>query len=117
MSRLIILTRPELVTGFRLAGVEAFTADSIESAQELVQNWIAKGEEGLLAVDEGFLERMDPVFLKQLDAAEKLPYIAFPGGEPLGPETSRKYQIAEMIRRAIGFHITFKAEEGEGNTT
>ena len=116
MSRLIILTRPELVTGFRLAGVEAYTTENVESAQELVLNWINQGEEGLLAIDEGFLERMDSTFLKQLDNAERLPYIAFPGGEPLGPETSRKYQIAEMIRRAIGFHITFKAEEVEGNT-
>jgi V/A-type H+-transporting ATPase subunit F len=116
MSRLIILTRPDLVTGFRLAGVDAFTADSVESAQELVQNWIVKGEEGLLAIDEGLLERMDAVFVKQLEAAEKLPYIAFPGGEPLGPEASRRYQIAEMIRRAIGFHITFKGEEAEGNS-
>ena len=113
MSRLIILTRPDLVTGFRLAGVEAFTADSVESAQEMVQNWIVKNEEGLLAIDEGLLERMDPIFLKQLDSAERLPYIPFPGGEPLGPETSRKYQIAEMIRRAIGFHITFKGEKSE----
>lgn len=116
MSRLIILTRPELVTGFRLAGVAAYTAESVESAQELVQSWVINGEEGLLAIDEGLLDRMDPAVIKQLDAAAGLPYIAFPGGEPLGPETSRKYQIAEMIRRAIGFHITFKAEEVEGNT-
>ncbi len=115
MSRLIILTRPDLVTGFRLAGVEAYTAESVESAQELVHGWIANGEEGLLAIDEGLLELMDPTVIKHLDSAEGLPYIAFPGGEPLGPETSRKYQIAEMIRRAIGFHITFKAEDVEGN--
>lgn len=115
MSRLIILTRPGLVTGFRLAGVAAYTADSVESAQEQVGSWITNGEEGLLAIDEGLLELMDATVIKRLEAAERLPYIPFPGGEPLGPETSRKYQIAEMIRRAIGFHITFKAEEAEGN--
>jgi hypothetical protein len=80
----------------------------------MIQSWISNGEEGLLAIDKGLLERMDPGVIKRLDSAEGLPYIAFPGGEPLGPETSRKYQIAEMIRRAIGFHITFKAEEVEG---
>lgn len=115
MSRMIILTRPDLVTGFRLAGVEAYTAGSVESAQEMVESWIINGEEGLLAIDEGLLERMDPNVIKNLESAEGLPYISFPGGEPLGPETSRKYQIAEMIRRAIGFHITFKAEDVEGN--
>jgi len=31
----------------------------------------------------------------------------------LGPEASRRHRIAEMIRRAIGFHITFKGEEAE----
>jgi hypothetical protein len=46
-----------------------------------------------------------------MESTGKIPYLAIPGGAPLGQEASRKYQIAEMIRRAIGFHITFKGEE------
>jgi len=111
MGRLFVLTRPDQVTGFRLAGVDAYAAEDVETAQELVESWMAAGEEGLLAIDDGLLERMDPAFVKRMGSAERMPFLVIPGGEPLGSEVSRKYRIAEMIRRAIGFHITFKGEE------
>ncbi|HEX9617552.1 MAG TPA: V-type ATP synthase subunit F [Anaerolineales bacterium] len=111
MSRLFVLTRPDLVTGFQLAGIDAYSAEDVESAQELIESWWVAGEEGLLAIDDGLLEKMDPAFVKRMESAERIPYLAIPGGQPLGKEASRKYQIAEMIRRAIGFHITFKGEE------
>jgi vacuolar-type H+-ATPase subunit F/Vma7 len=111
MSRLIILTRPELAPGFQLAGIESYFAKDVETAQELIETWIAADEEGLLAIDDGLLEKMDPAFIKRMESTGKIPFLAIPGGEPLGPESSRKHRIAEMIRRAIGFHITFKGEE------
>lgn len=113
MSRLLVVTRPALVHGFQLAGVEAYGAEDVESAQELIENWLKAGEIGLLAIDDGLLERMDPVFIRRLETSDRLPFLAIPGGQPLGPEASRKHRIAEMIRRAIGFHITFKGEETE----
>lgn len=115
MSRLIVLTRPDQVIGFHLAGVDAYAAEDIEGAQEMIEAWVTSGEEGLLAIDDGLLERMDPAFIQRLNSIERMPYIVIPGGEPLGPEASRKYRIAEMIRRAIGFHITFKGETEEVN--
>ena len=113
MSRLFILTRPELAVGFQLAGIEAYVAEDVETAQELIESWIAAGEEGLLAIDDGLMKKMSPAFLKRVEDTGKIPFLEIPGGEPLGPESSRKYQMAEMIRRAIGFHITFKGEEEE----
>ena len=113
MSRLIVVTRPALIHGFQLAGVDAYGAEDVESAQELIESWLGAGEIGLLAIDDGLLERMDPAFIRRLETSDQLPFLAIPGGRPLGPESSRKYRIAEMIRRAIGFHITFKGEETE----
>jgi len=111
MSRLLVVTRPILVSGFRLAGVDAYGAEDVETAQELIDGWLEAGEVGLLAIDDGLLEHMDLAFIKRLEVSEKLPYLSIPGGGPLGPEVSRKHRIAEMIRRAIGFHITFQGED------
>lgn len=113
MSRLLVVTRPTLVPGFRLAGVDAYGAEDVETAQELIHGWLKADEVALLAIDDGLLEHMDPSFVKHLEASEKLPFLAIPGGGSLGPEVSRKHRIAEMIRRAIGFRITFKGEETE----
>ena len=113
MSRLVVITRPSLVHGFHLAGVAVYGAEDVESAQEFIESWLNSGEVGLLAIDDGLLERMDPNFVRKIENSEHLPFLAIPGGRPLGPEASRKHRIAEMIRRAIGFHITFKGEETE----
>lgn len=113
MSQLLVITRPAFVSGFRLAGVETFGAVDVESAEELIARWLANGETGLVAVDEGILERMDPAILTKLRAAQQLLYLAIPGGEPLGPEASRRVRIATMIRRTIGFHITFRGKDGQ----
>jgi vacuolar-type H+-ATPase subunit F/Vma7 len=113
MSRLVVLTRTSLLPGFQLAGVDAYGVDDIETAQELIDSWLKVGEVGLLAIDEGLLDRIEVSLLKRLELSEKLLYLAIPGGGPLGAEASRSHHIAEMIRRAIGFHITFKGEEAE----
>jgi vacuolar-type H+-ATPase subunit F/Vma7 len=113
MSRLFVITRPSLVAGFLLAGVEAFAAEDAEGAQGLIAGWLDDREEGLMAVDENLFEHMDPVFLRRLRAASHLPHLTIPGDGTLGRDTSRRQRIAEMIRRAVGFHITFKGEEAE----
>jgi vacuolar-type H+-ATPase subunit F/Vma7 len=102
--------------GFRLAGVSAYGVEDVEAAQEMIAAWLDGGETGLLAIDDGLLDHMDRAILRRLEAAEQLPYLAIPGGTPLSREVSRKYRIAEMIRRAIGIHITFRGE-GAGAET
>ncbi len=111
MGRLIIVTRPWLTPGFQLAGVEAFAAQDADTAQQLVTGWLETGETGLLALDDGLLEGFDPALRRRLESADRLPCIAIPGGGPLEPGTSPRRQIAEMIRRAIGIHITFGGEQ------
>jgi len=113
MSSLLILTRPALVAGFHLAGVEAWAPEDVEGAQELIKGWLDSSEVNLLAIDDGLLERLDANLLKRLETSSHLYYIAIPGGQPLGPEASRWRRIAELIRHAVGFHITFKGRTDE----
>ena len=111
MSRLLVITRPELEPGFHLAGVEAFAPPDVESVQELVLSWLENKETGLLAIDDGWLSLMENNILTNLENSAYLLFIAIPGGPAMGAEASRQYQIAEMIRRALGFHITFKSDD------
>ena len=113
MSRLLIITRPSLVPGFQLAGAQAYAAQDIESAQEMIELWLKNGEIGLLAIDDGLLANLSDNLLRQLEASDRLLYLGIPGGQPPGPEVSRQFRITQMIRRAIGFHITFAGEETE----
>jgi vacuolar-type H+-ATPase subunit F/Vma7 len=113
MSRLVVITCPELLPGFQLAGVEAYGVEDAQAAQELIDPWLEKGEVGLLAIDEGILNDMERTYIERLEAADQLPYLSIPGCVPMDPGTTRKHRIAEMIRRATGFQITFKGETSE----
>ncbi len=111
MSRLLVVVRPSLVPGFHLAGVEAFSADDAEEAEGLISQWLEAGETGLLAIDDELLSSFDAAFRRKLEAAEQLPSLAIPSGEPRGPEAARRRRVSELMRRAIGFRITFKGEQ------
>jgi V/A-type H+-transporting ATPase subunit F len=111
MSRLLIVTRPSLASGFRLAGVEAYAAASAAAAQQLIAGWIEAGESGLLAVDDEVLAGLPPVLRRRLDAAVHLPYVALPSSQAPGQESAVRQQMAELIRRTVGYHITFRGEQ------
>jgi vacuolar-type H+-ATPase subunit F/Vma7 len=110
MSELLIVTSPTLVTGFRLAGVNAFAAADAQEAQALIGRWLNEEESGLLAVDEELLAALDPAFVQRMAAAEQLPYLALPSGRATGPEHSGHSRIVELLRQAIGFQISFRGE-------
>jgi vacuolar-type H+-ATPase subunit F/Vma7 len=111
MSQFFVITRPGLVPGFQLAGVDAHGVEDVETAQALIEKWISTGEVSLVAIDDGLLAHMDASFLKRLASSENLLYLAIPGGKALGPEVSQRHRIAALIRKAVGFYITFKGEE------
>lgn len=111
MSQLLIVCRSALLPGFQLAGVEAYAADDAAAAQKLIGRWLNESTAGLLAIDESLLAQIDTAFRRRMDAAQQLPYLALPSGEPLPPEAAAPENvIAEMIRKATGFHITFQRE-------
>jgi vacuolar-type H+-ATPase subunit F/Vma7 len=110
MSRLLIVTKPGLVTGFQLAGVDAFVAQTSNEAQKLIDTWLDAGEAGLLAIDEQLLAGFDDAFRQRLTAAEQLPHLALPGGNPGDIKAAGRRHIAALLRQALGFHITFRGE-------
>ncbi len=107
MSRLLVITRPDLVLGFQLAGVDAFAAEDGEAAGVLVAEWLDAREAGLLAIDERLLSSLKHGVRERLESSDHLLYLAIPSGERVSERRSRQQQIAQMIRRAIGVHITF----------
>jgi V/A-type H+/Na+-transporting ATPase subunit F len=113
VSRLVVIIRPELVAGFSLAGVQAFPAADIETAVEFIEGVQKSGESCLLAIDDGLLAKIPSEFIRRMEAAEHMPFIAIPSGRGLEEGVFRRQRISELTRRAIGFHSIFTPEEPE----
>lgn len=113
MSRMLVLVHPNLVAGFHLAGVDAYSAEDVESAQQLIESWLQSGEAALLAVEEELLSHIDPELLKRMDGSDNLLYVTIPGGASPASLQTRRARISRMIQRAIGVHIAFEGDNGQ----
>ena len=111
MGRLMVITTPDLAPGFGLAGVEAFAVDSPEKAEAVLRELLEGGEASLIAVRQDLLQTIDPRLRRQIETSYRPVVMLIPGGTPTTTGEGRHRYIAELIRRAIGFHITFGTEE------
>jgi V/A-type H+/Na+-transporting ATPase subunit F len=110
MGRLMVITSSDLAPGFELAGVETFAAEDPAQAQALLRELMAGDEASLIAIRQDFLHGVDGRLQREIDRSYRPLVMAIPGGTPVLPGEERRQYIAELIRRAIGYHITFGPE-------
>ena len=111
MGRLVVLTTPEGATGFRLAGVPAESAFSTsEGARRLLD--LARTGDGLLAVHESFLAALEPADRRRLEALAEPMVVALPAGTGAAGSKARRARLTEMLRRAVGYRISFRSVDG-----
>jgi vacuolar-type H+-ATPase subunit F/Vma7 len=108
MAKLVVITDPTLALGFRLAGVDVYTAGTAEEAQRLLLALMAEGEAGVIAVNADYLAVLDEPTRRRIEASYKPVVVGLPSGAAIAPGERRSRYIAELIRRAIGFRITFR---------
>lgn len=112
MSRLMVMTTPELAPGYQLAGVETFAirdgADAAATLRELMDG----NEASLIAVRQSLLAEIDHHLQRRIESSYRPIVVAIPDGVAAAATERRRY-ITELIRRAIGFRITFGGEEAE----
>ena len=110
MGRLIVVTTAEQAPGFRLAGAATEIVETPAAAVRLINRLLASGEGGVVAVHEPLLEGIDAATRRRFEDAISPMVVALPSGarEPAEP---RRARLSAMLHRAIGYRITFEAEE------
>ena len=111
MAQCIVITRPDLAAGFRLAGVETVSAVSCQDAHRHLLTLLDDEEAGIVAIDQAYLDTVDSVTRKRIESAYRPVVIGIPMGQAGGAAAARRLQLADLIRRAIGVRISFRGEE------
>lgn len=111
-----MIVRPQLVAGFHLAGVEAYAAEDVEAAAALLTEWLAQGDECLVAIDEILAAVLDPALVTRLNHSDRLHFLTIPGGGVSDYAATRSARIARMIRRSIGVRFTFGSDKDRSDT-
>lgn len=109
-ARLLIVTNALLDAGFRLAGVGTRVAHTPAEAEETVRQLLAEGELGVIAVHRPYLEEFDPEFRLRLESLVSPVVLPIPDGLETESPQSRRARLADMLQRAVGYHIVFREE-------
>lgn len=104
--RLVVVSTPELVWGFRLAGVHAVAATTPDEAAAEVERLAGEGGTGIIAVHGPFLDALAPADRRRLEAAVPA-LVRLPAGRRAEPAEARRARLAELLGEAVGYHITF----------
>lgn len=111
MGHLIVLTTPELEPGYRLAGVATRSLEAAQEAAELLDELLARPDEGdVIAVHEPFFNELPDVLRRRIDSLASPLVVALPGGEGADVEAERRAQHLRILWEAVGYQIAFDPE-------
>jgi vacuolar-type H+-ATPase subunit F/Vma7 len=109
VSRLLVLTTPELATGYRLGGVATIeVASPAEAAARLEE--LLEREDGVIAVHAPFFHALDRPLRRRLDALRAPLVVALPASTTAEQAQDRRQRLLQMLRQAVGYEITFGDE-------
>lgn len=113
MSRLIVITTPDLEPGYKLAGASTIPATSPEeAAAELRELVDEQGERGVIALHEPYHSELDREMRRRFDETYEPLVVALPSGEAGAEDGGRRERLLQMLWQAVGYEITFDAEGG-----
>jgi vacuolar-type H+-ATPase subunit F/Vma7 len=112
MSRLVIVADQATALGMQLTGVEVICAHDYESARAALMKLLDDPTVGLVAVSAAYMDQLDPATSRLVDMHYKPVVVTLPMGEAVMGLPSRRAYLGALMRRAIGFQITFPGEEG-----
>ena len=108
LSKILIITYPDISLGFRLSGIEIKEVEEGEDITSILRTIVTKGEYGLLAVEEVLLSKVPDEILRMVRK------IGIPVIVPINTprswhgEAEVESYIARVIRRAIGYQVKIK---------
>lgn len=108
MAKLAVISEPALASGFALAGVEVHAVVTPVEAKRVLLALMDEPDVGIIAIPAAYLGALDEATRRRVNGSTKPVVVAVPSGVPTEAGERRSRQIAEMIRRAIGFRITFR---------
>ena len=108
MAKIAVIAQPAPAAGFALAGVDSYSAATAAAAKKLLLTLMEDSDVGVVAIDAGYLNALDRGTRKRVSESYMPVVVALLSGVPTERGERPSEQIAEMIRRAIGFRISFK---------
>ncbi len=115
MPQLTVIIPSDLAPGFALTGARTCVANDLAEAERLLRLRMDEDVDGVIAVHAPFYHNLSPRLQEQVQTDYHPLVIPLPDGLPGRGEVLRRQQLTEMLRRVIGYSISFRGE-GEPET-
>ncbi len=114
MPRLTVILPPDLAPGFALTGAQVLVAGDQCEAERLLRQRMSEEADGVIAFHAGYYDDLAPPLREQIQTNYQPLVISLPDGLPARGEVSRRQHLTEMLRRVIGYSLSFRGEEETG---
>jgi vacuolar-type H+-ATPase subunit F/Vma7 len=111
IAGLTVVCPPEIAAGFQLAGVATVAAETTAEIAPLLTDLADREASEVVAVYEPFLRELDRGLRRRLDETTTPLVIALPSGRPSDAGDDRRTRLLELLRRAVGYELTFHPED------
>ena len=109
-SHLVVLSPPDLESGFLLAGVEVRVVADRAEAETSLDRLMSEGTAGVIAVYEPFLSGMSADRRSKLERSLVPVVVPLPSGLAADGGGDHRARLLSRLQRAIGFRVTFGEE-------
>ncbi len=110
MSRLVVVSTPDIADGFRLAGSATVAARPGGDAAATLRGVVSEGDVGLVLVTADLWSSIDERLRGSLERLGRPIVLPIPAGT-VTDFTTRRQLLGEMLERAIGYRIELTVGE------
>jgi vacuolar-type H+-ATPase subunit F/Vma7 len=111
IAGLTVICPQEIAAGFQLAGVATVVAETTGEIAPMLTDLAEREARQVVAVYEPFLRQLDRGLRRRLDETTTPLVIALPSGQPSAGGDDRRARLLELLRRAVGYELTFHSED------
>lgn len=106
-ARFLIITKEDLNSGFKLAGVEVLTSKDTDHTLEILRPFFDQSEPSLIAIEEDLFPSHNKKFLKHLEEHAFPVVVPLPKVDLKNKENQERY-VSELVRSCIGYYVKLK---------
>ena len=108
MARMIALVDRETGLGFRLAGMEARTTETVDEMKRSVEALLAEGGADVALLDESLFHQAPEPLKRRIEESVAPIFVLVPTFRLRRERVTPEEYVARLIRRAIGYQIKIR---------
>jgi vacuolar-type H+-ATPase subunit F/Vma7 len=108
MADVRVVCRPEIATGFALAGLRPVEFSSDDEGRERLQDLLAERELGVVLVEAGFYDRLPEEMRRQFGRRPLPMIVPFPDPSWAEKPDAAEAYIVELLRQVIGYRVRLR---------